>query len=276
MEDITIKQIRKQALENMSGSWLRTLALAMGIALISACLGIMATRTMMSGHVLFSLASEIAQFVLGALATAGFCNYFLQIARGKSLGLDDMFAPLERFDSLMILFVVVAVKISLWSLLFIIPGIIASYRYRMVFYVYLDRETVDIEGIIGDSCDIMNGNKGKLFKMDLWFALFTMAIMFPTFGSAYAILIWCNVKGVYDMKMLFLALALMAVSMIPAAFAAMWQAEANAVFYETHKYMIEGREPYMSPASYDAPSEGSVLPKMLEPQLSSGKGEEDD
>ncbi len=260
----------------MRGNWLRTLALAMGIALISACLAIMSARTLMAGRVIFHLASEIAQLVLGALATAGFCNYFLQIARGKSLGLDDMFAPLERFSSLMILFVVVAVKISLWTLLFIIPGIIASYRYRMVFYVYLDRENIEIEEIVRDSCDMMNGNKGKLFMMDLWFALFTMAIMCPTFGSAYAILIWCNVKGVYDMKMLFLALALMAISMIPAAFAAMWQAEANAVFYEAHRYMIEGREVHMSQVSPEEPSDASVLPKMLEPKLSGRSGEEDD
>ena len=60
---------------------------------------------------------------------------------------------------------------ALWSLLFVIPGIIASYRYRMAVYLYLDDPDKGILDCIRESKEMMIGHKFELFVLDLSFIL---------------------------------------------------------------------------------------------------------
>lgn len=61
------------------------------------------------------------------------------------------------------------VFITLWSLLFIVPGIIAEYRYRLALYLLLDHPEMSAMDCIRESKRIMSGNKGQLFVLDLSF-----------------------------------------------------------------------------------------------------------
>ncbi len=57
----------------------------------------------------------------------------------------------------------------LWSLLFVIPGIVKSYSYSMAQYIKHDNPTWDWEQCITESRRIMDGNKWKLFCLQLSF-----------------------------------------------------------------------------------------------------------
>jgi Predicted integral membrane protein len=59
--------------------------------------------------------------------------------------------------------------VFLWSLLFIIPGIIKAYEYRMVPYILGDNPNIDREEAFALSNMLMQGNKGKAFVLDLSF-----------------------------------------------------------------------------------------------------------
>ena len=59
----------------------------------------------------------------------------------------------------------------LWTCLFIIPGIVKSYSYRMVPYITAERPDLSGREVINLSRQMMNGNKGKAFVMDLSFIL---------------------------------------------------------------------------------------------------------
>ena len=64
---------------------------------------------------------------------------------------------------------------ALWSLLFIIPGIIAAYSYRLVPYLIKDRPELSAMEVIRKSKELMRGNKLRAFLLDLsflgWFLL---------------------------------------------------------------------------------------------------------
>ena len=62
-----------------------------------------------------------------------------------------------------------SVKIFLWSLLFWIPGIIATYRYRFAYYNVLTDESLSAGDAIRLSCQQTLGMKGELFVLDLSF-----------------------------------------------------------------------------------------------------------
>ena len=59
--------------------------------------------------------------------------------------------------------------ICLWSLLFIIPGLIKLYSYRMVPYILADDPTIGGKDAITLSRQMMNGHKWNAFVLDLSF-----------------------------------------------------------------------------------------------------------
>lgn len=59
--------------------------------------------------------------------------------------------------------------IVLWSLLFVIPGIIKSYEYRMIPYILADNPDLDQQAAFDLSKKMMTGNKWKAFVLDLSF-----------------------------------------------------------------------------------------------------------
>lgn len=59
--------------------------------------------------------------------------------------------------------------IFLWSLLFVIPGIVKTYEYRMVSYLLTEDPTMSAEAAFAESKRLMNGNKWKAFVLDLSF-----------------------------------------------------------------------------------------------------------
>lgn len=57
----------------------------------------------------------------------------------------------------------------LWTLLFIIPGIIKSYEYMMIPYILSDNPEISREEAFAQSRKMMYGNKWKAFVLDLSF-----------------------------------------------------------------------------------------------------------
>lgn len=59
--------------------------------------------------------------------------------------------------------------IFLWALLFLIPGIIKAYEFRMVPYILGENPDITKEQAFALSGEMMLGNKGKAFLLDLSF-----------------------------------------------------------------------------------------------------------
>ena len=57
----------------------------------------------------------------------------------------------------------------LWSLLFVIPGIIKGYEYRMIPYLMAEHPEMSTKEAFAKSKEMMSGNKWKAFVLDLSF-----------------------------------------------------------------------------------------------------------
>lgn len=79
----------------------------------------------------------------------------------------------------------------LWGLLFVIPGIVKAYEYRMVPYLLAQDETMDAKEAIAMSSAMMKGNKWKAFVLDLSFlgwhilSLFTCGMLEVFYVAPY-------------------------------------------------------------------------------------------
>ena len=85
----------------------------------------------------------------------------------------------------------VSLKIFLWTLLLIIPGIIKTYEYRMIPYLLADDPGMASGDAFARSREMMSGNKWHSFLLDLsfigWLILsaFTFGVLFLFYVSPY-------------------------------------------------------------------------------------------
>lgn len=120
-----------------------------------------------------SVASSIivgALIVFGPL-TYGLSYVFLKQARdNQPMELGDVFKGFtDDFGGTLLLGLLQTVFILLWSLLFIIPGIIKSYAYAMAFYIKVDNPSYGWSECLKASTAMMKGHKMELFVLDLSF-----------------------------------------------------------------------------------------------------------
>ena len=138
-----------------------------GVVIISAIIG-----------ALFSL------FVTNAI-TVGVSNYFIKNTDSKpSLG--DAFSGFKvKYGRNIGTLLLVGIKTVLWTLLFIIPGIIKVYEYSIIPYILADDPEISSKDAFKKAKQMMNGNKWRLFKLEFsfigWFILCVLTFGLGTF-----------------------------------------------------------------------------------------------
>ncbi len=101
--------------------------------------------------------------------SAGAALYHLGIRRGREMPYAVLFDGFGMVGRVVVLGLLRALFIYLWSLLFVIPGIIAAYRYRFALYNLLENPELSPMEAIRMSSAQTAGFKWDLFVLDLSF-----------------------------------------------------------------------------------------------------------
>ena len=100
----------------------------------------------------------------------GFSIAFLLFIRGqKDNVIENMFGELKNYGRALGVPLLTAVFTVLWTLLFIIPGIIKAYSYAMTNFIAKDHPELGANDCIEESMKMMSGHKMDLFLLDLSF-----------------------------------------------------------------------------------------------------------
>ena len=117
-----------------------------------------------------------------AVLQVGLSNVALFASAGGEPTFSQFAAHLKDFGRWLALYVLMLVFVTLWSMLFLIPGIIASYRYRLAAYLMLEDPRLGALEAITHSKRLMKGYKGRLFVLDLsffwWYLLSGITLSF--------------------------------------------------------------------------------------------------
>lgn len=116
-----------------------------------------------------SILSSVWSLLITGPMMLGIMIYFLASFRGHDVVPRDVFLGFERFGKALGLILYQALFIFLWTLLFIVPGIIAAIRYSQAFYVMADDPNKTIRQCMDESKYMMKGNKMKYFLLFLSF-----------------------------------------------------------------------------------------------------------
>lgn len=142
--------------------------------------------------------TPIITFVLSFL-TIGISFTFLDVVRKREqqkIEMKDAFRLFNGVDFVPILLIniLTAVFQYLWTLCFLIPGIVKSYAYSQSNFIYKDlsshqdTKTMGATSFITESRQLMDGHKGRLFWLDISFLGWRILSLF-TFNIAN---IWLN------------------------------------------------------------------------------------
>ena len=158
------RQIKTEAKAALSGNW----GIAIGIWVVYLVLG---------SAIAFTF---IGPIILSGVFAFGFMAAYLTLVRTKSTSFETLFSGFSNFGTTCVAGILQTIFLTLWTLLFIIPGIVKIYSYSMTYYVLHDNPNLSASEAITESRRMMNGYKGKLFCLDLsfigWFLLSALTL----------------------------------------------------------------------------------------------------
>ena len=91
------------------------------------------------------------------------------IRQGRQMPYATLADGLGTAGKLIWCWIQISMRTFLWSMLFVIPGVVATYRYRFAYYNLLTDPTLSAGEAIRLSCQQTRGIKWELFVLDLSF-----------------------------------------------------------------------------------------------------------
>ena len=139
--------------------------------------------------ILFILASLYTIYVIvclifGGAVRLGYAKFNLALVDHKQADFQDIFSQFDRFGSGFLLNLLTFVFVLLWTLLLIIPGIIAGFSYSMAPYILYENPGMRPYDALRASKDLMKGNKWRLFCLEFSFIGWAILCAF-TLGIGY-------------------------------------------------------------------------------------------
>ena len=119
--------------------------------------------------VILGLIIAIGFLLLGSVISVGYAKFNLNLVDRSEYAFKNLFAYFSYWKITMAARILQGIFITLWSLLFIIPGIIAYFNYAMTEFILAENPNLSATEAIGISKKMMQGNKFRLFCLDLSF-----------------------------------------------------------------------------------------------------------
>ena len=166
------KELMRQAREQLQGKW----------GLVAGTTALFGLLTLLV-HAAPGVGSLIGLIIGGPLAV-GFATFILAIVRNKTPKSSQIFDGFSVFGTALGAYLLQLLFVMLWSLLLIVPGIIAGISYSMTYYIIVDDKTIGPLEAITKSKQMMSGNKWKFVCMSGRF-IGWMLLCIPTLGIGY-------------------------------------------------------------------------------------------
>ena len=126
-----------------------------------------------------ALFMAVIYFVLGSFVGVGYAKFNLNLVDKKNAAFENLFEYFSHWKTTIIARLLRALYVFLWSLLFIIPGIVAGFSYAMTDYILAETPELTADEAITQSKTMMYGNRFRFFCLQFsfigWGILATLA-----------------------------------------------------------------------------------------------------
>jgi uncharacterized membrane protein len=104
----------------------------------------------------------ISVFIVGPMM-GGLAIFSLAISRKQEAKVEQLFQGFNNFGKFLGAYWLMILFVFLWSLLLIIPGIIAAFSYALIFFIIADDSSIGVSEALKKSKAMMKGYKWKYF-----------------------------------------------------------------------------------------------------------------
>ena len=170
-----LKQETKDLLADAQASPRAMTALYLGLSLVLSMVD-----TLAGGSGVLATFLSILTTLLGMVLSAGFVLYCMAIRRGERAEFLTLFDGFSFVGKLIGLNIVMYFFIALWSMLFVVPGIIAAYRYRFALYNLYENPDISVFEALNMSKRQTFGYKSQLFMLDVSYLGWTLLASVPS------------------------------------------------------------------------------------------------
>ena len=126
-----------------------------------------------------ALFMAVIYFVLGSFVGVGYAKFNLNLVDKKNAAFENLFEYFSHWKTTIIARLLRALYVFLWSLLFIISGIVAVFSYAMTDYILAETPELTADEAITQSKTMMYGNRFRFFCLQFsfigWGILATLA-----------------------------------------------------------------------------------------------------
>ncbi|PRX71812.1 putative membrane protein [Cohnella sp. SGD-V74] len=165
----TSAEFRARARESLSGNWTSAVLHYLLFSFVMSALGSIG---------FIPLLGWIPAFLCAGAMIYGLMAFFLDLSRRQSPATETLFSGFPKFGETFVLYLLMLIFVWLWSLLLIIPGIIAAFRYSQAYFILKDNPGIGALEAIRRSKEMMAGNKGRLFFLMLSFIGWALLVPF--------------------------------------------------------------------------------------------------
>ena len=163
-----ISVIKQRAKAALKGHWFANIVVLVLMVLITAVLDLTYVGALLSGLVMFGSAA-----------------FYLELVKSKQGKIGTFFGGMfKKFFKRWGASLLISLYTFLWTMLFMIPGIVKSYAYAMTPYIMMEKPEMGINDAITKSRMMMKGHKWQLFCLDLSFTGW-MLLSIVTLGIAF-------------------------------------------------------------------------------------------
>lgn len=117
-----------------------------------------------------SLISIALTMLVVNVISMGTMTWFHRAIKTEGLNMEEMFWPFkEDYGGNVLMMFLISLYTALWSMLFVIPGIVKGYSYSLAMYIKSENPNIPASKAIELSTRMTNGHKMDLFVLDMSF-----------------------------------------------------------------------------------------------------------
>lgn len=147
------EEIRREAREFLKDKWLNLalvwLIFGAVLSLVPATLGI----------------GGIVALIVGGPLMLGISRIFLKLWHRQDFQIEEMFQGFNDFSRSLVAYLLMCLYVFLWSLLLVVPGIIAAISYSMTFFIMAEDPKIEAQEAMRKSKAMMEGHKSEYFSL---------------------------------------------------------------------------------------------------------------
>ena len=126
---------------------------------------------------------SIVAYIFSAVVAYATARMFIQVSNDETPQMENILKVgfVEQPIRSVVHTFIVSIFVMLWTLLLIIPGIMAAYKYTMGFYIMNKEQDISAYDAVSKSKAYMMGYRMKLFMLDLSYLLWYLIGIFTLF-----------------------------------------------------------------------------------------------